>query len=112
MGKVFNGFILDIKTSTTITRAHSGSGVFIYGIIQPPIMVAVVVSLLTPSAATLIGMLMLDNLFRESLVVDRLSETAQNKLVNIVTIFLGLTVGATGVSAVPMAARVVQKVEQ
>lgn len=128
-----------------------------------PIMVTVVISLLLPSAATLVGMLMLGNLFREALVVDRLSKTAQNELINIVTIFLGVTVGATanaetfltiktitiivlglaafsigtasgvifgkimckvsggkvnpligaaGVSAVPMAARVVQKVGQ
>lgn len=128
-----------------------------------PIMVTVLVSLLLPSAAPLIGMLMLGNLFRESGVVDRLSSTAQNELVNIITIFLGTTVGATanaqtflspstlkiillgliafslgtatgvlfgklmyrtskgkvnpligaaGVSAVPMAARVVQKVGQ
>lgn len=128
-----------------------------------PIAVTVIVSLLLPSAATLIGLLMLGNLFREALVVDRLSETAQNELVNIITIFLGITVGATanaetfltvrtitivvlglvafsigtasgvifgkimcklsggkvnpligaaGVSAVPMAARVVQKVGQ
>lgn len=60
-----------------------------------PIMVTLVVSFLLPSAATLVGMLMLGNLFRESLVVDRLSQTAQNELVNIVTIFLGITVGAT-----------------
>ncbi len=128
-----------------------------------PIMVTVLVTLILPSAGTLVGMLMLGNLFRESLVVDRLSQTAQNELVNIVTIFLGVTVGATanaetfltsktiliialglvafaigtasgvlfgklmcklsggkinpligaaGVSAVPMAARVVQKVGQ
>ena len=60
-----------------------------------PIMVTVVVSLLLPSAASLVGLLMLGNLFRESLLTDRLSETAQNELVNIVTIFLGVTVGAT-----------------
>lgn len=60
-----------------------------------PIMVTVVVSLLIPSAASLVGMLMLGNLFRECLVVDRLSKTAQNELMNIVTIFIGLTVGAT-----------------
>lgn len=128
-----------------------------------PIMVAVVVTLLLPSAGPLIGMLMLGNLVRESGVVERLSNTIQNELINIVTIFLGLTVGATanaetflspatlkiitlgliafaigtaagvlfgklmcklsggkinpmigaaGVSAVPMAARVVQKVGQ
>ncbi|WMM25429.1 sodium ion-translocating decarboxylase subunit beta [Tissierella sp. MB52-C2] len=60
-----------------------------------PIMVTLLVSLLLPSAASLVGMLMLGNLFRESLVVDRLSKTAQNEMVNIVTIFLGTTVGAT-----------------
>lgn len=60
-----------------------------------PIMVTVLVSLLLPSAASLVGMLMLGNLFRESLLTDRLSKTAQNELINIVTIFLGTTVGAT-----------------
>lgn len=60
-----------------------------------PIMVTIVVSLLLPSAASLVGMLMLGNLFRESLLTNRLSETAQNEMVNIVTIFLGVTVGAT-----------------
>lgn len=60
-----------------------------------PILVTVLVSLLLPSAAPLVGMLMLGNLFRESLLTDRLSETAQNELMNIVTIFLGVTVGAT-----------------
>ncbi len=60
-----------------------------------PIMVTIVVSLLLPSAAPLVGMLMLGNLFREAVVVDRLSQTAQNELINIVTIFLGITVGAT-----------------
>jgi len=60
-----------------------------------PIMITVVVSLLLPSAAPLVGMLMLGNLMRECGVVDRLSDTAQNALMNIVVIFLGLTVGAT-----------------
>lgn len=60
-----------------------------------PIVVAVVCILLLPSTAPLIGMLMLGNLFRESGVVERLSDTAQNALTNIVTILLGLTVGAT-----------------
>lgn len=128
-----------------------------------PIIVTVFVSLLLPSAAPLIGMLMMGNLLRESGVVERLSKTVQNELINIITIFLGTTVGATanaetflspstikiiilgliafslgtsaglifgkimckatkgkinpligaaGVSAVPMAARVVQKVGQ
>jgi sodium ion-translocating decarboxylase beta subunit len=60
-----------------------------------PIVVTVLGSLLLPSAAPLLGMLMLGNLFRESLVVDRLSQTSQNELINIITIFLGVTVGAT-----------------
>ncbi|WP_077368902.1 sodium ion-translocating decarboxylase subunit beta [Anaerosalibacter sp. Marseille-P3206] len=128
-----------------------------------PIIVTVFVVLLLPSAAPLIGMLMMGNLLRESGVVERLSKTVQNELINIITIFLGTTVGATanaetflspstikiiilgliafslgtaaglvfgkimckatkgkinpligaaGVSAVPMAARVVQKVGQ
>ena len=60
-----------------------------------PILVTTLVILLLPSAAPLIGMLMLGNLFRESGVVDRLFKTSQNELINIVTIFLGVTVGAT-----------------
>lgn len=62
-----------------------------------PIIVTILCVLLLPSVAPLIGMLMLGNLFRESGVVERLSTTAQNALINIVTIFLGLTVGATAV---------------
>ena len=60
-----------------------------------PILVTVFVALLVPSAAPLIACLMLGNLFRESGVVDRLSKTVQNELINIVTIFLGVSVGAT-----------------
>ena len=60
-----------------------------------PIAVTIFCVLLLPSVAPLIGMMMLGNLFRESGVVDRLSNTAQNALINIVTIFLGVTVGAT-----------------
>ena len=60
-----------------------------------PIAVTVIVSLMLPSAAPLVGCLMLGNLFKESGVADRLSKTAQNELMNIVTIFLGVTVGAT-----------------
>jgi len=128
-----------------------------------PIVMTIISSLLVPPAAPLIGMLMLGNLLREAGVVDRLSKTAQNELINIVTIFLAISVGAkmsaeefltirtimiiilgvvafgfgtaggvllgklmyvlskgkinpmigaAGVSAVPMAARVVQKVGQ
>ena len=60
-----------------------------------PIIVVVVCSILLPSAAPLIGMLMLGNLFKESGVVERINKTAQNELMNIITIFLGVTVGAT-----------------
>lgn len=60
-----------------------------------PIVAAILVSLILPSAATLIGCLMLGNLMKESGVVERLSKAAQNELNNIVVIFLGTTVGAT-----------------
>lgn len=60
-----------------------------------PIIVFVIVALLLPDAAPLIGMLMFGNLLKECGVTDRLSDTAQNALTNIVTIMLGVTVGAT-----------------
>ena len=60
-----------------------------------PIVVTIFVSLMLPSAASLIGALMLGNLMRESGVVERLNKTAQNELMNTVTIFLGISVGAT-----------------
>ncbi len=64
-----------------------------------PIIVAIIVSLVVPSAATLIGCLMLGNLMKESGVVERLSKAAQNELNNIVVICLGLTVGATATAS-------------
>lgn len=60
-----------------------------------PIIVTIIVALFLPAAASLIGCLMLGNLMKECGVVDRLSKTAQNELMNIVVIFLGLSVGAT-----------------
>ena len=60
-----------------------------------PVVVLVICAFMLPSVAPLIGMFMLGNLFRESGVVERLSDTAQNALTNIVTILLGVTVGAT-----------------
>ena len=60
-----------------------------------PIVVTIFVSLLLPSAAPLIGCLMLGNLMRECGVVERLSKTVQNELMNITTVFLGISVGAT-----------------
>ena len=64
-----------------------------------PIFVVLLCSLLLPSVAPLLGCLMLGNLFRESGVVERLSDVAQNALCNIATIWLGLTVGATAKAA-------------
>ena len=60
-----------------------------------PIIVTIIVGFLLPAAVPLVGMLMLGNLFRESGVVGRLTDTSSNNLMNIIVIFLGLTVGAT-----------------
>ena len=70
-----------------------------------PILVTIVVSFLIPDATPLVGMLMLGNLFRECGVVERISKTAQNELMNIVTIFLGVTVGATATAEVFLSPR-------
>ena len=64
-----------------------------------PIVVTIFVALLVPSAAPLVGCLMLGNLFKESGVTERLSKTVQNELCNIVTIFLGVCVGATATAS-------------
>lgn len=60
-----------------------------------PIAVTIIIALLIPSAASLVGMLMFGNLLKESGACDRLVKTAQNELMNIITIFLGISVGAT-----------------
>ena len=60
-----------------------------------PILVTLFVTMIVPDAAPLVGFLMLGNLFNVSGVTDRLSKTTQNELINIVTIFLGVSVGAT-----------------
>jgi carboxybiotin decarboxylase len=65
-----------------------------------PIMVTIIVSLMLPDAAPLIGCLMMGNLARECGVVDRISKTMQNEMMNIVVIFLGVTVGATATAEV------------
>ena len=65
-----------------------------------PIIVVIICAIALPSAAPLVGMLMLGNLFKESGVVERISKTAQNELMNIITIFLGVTVGATATGTV------------
>ncbi|GHV45263.1 glutaconyl-CoA decarboxylase subunit beta [Bacteroidia bacterium] len=64
-----------------------------------PIAVTVIIALILPAATTLIGCLMFGNLMKESGVVERLSKTVQNELMNITTIFLGTTVGATATAA-------------
>ena len=64
-----------------------------------PVIIAIVISVLLPSAAPLVGCLMLGNLRKECGVVDRLSKTVQNELMNIVVIFLGISVGATATAA-------------
>jgi oxaloacetate decarboxylase beta subunit len=60
-----------------------------------PVIVTVIVGLLVPDATALISMLMLGNLLRESGVVERLNKAAQNEIINIATLFLGLTIGST-----------------
>ena len=72
-----------------------------------PIMVTVFVALLVPSAGPLIACLMLGNLAKESGVVDRIQKTMQNELMNIVTIFLGLSVGATATAATFLSVRTI-----
>ncbi len=64
-----------------------------------PIIVTIVVALIIPDAVSLVGCLMLGNLMKESGVVDRLAKTAQNELMNIITLFLGVTVGATATAS-------------
>ena len=64
-----------------------------------PIVVTIVISLIAPSAAPLIATLMLGNLLKESGVVDRLNKAAQNEIINISTLFLGLCIGSTMVAA-------------
>ncbi len=64
-----------------------------------PVAVTVIVAFIVPSATPLVGMLMLGNLFKESGVVERLTKTASNELMNIITIMLGVTVGATATAS-------------
>ncbi|MCF0135638.1 MAG: sodium ion-translocating decarboxylase subunit beta [Lachnospiraceae bacterium] len=73
-----------------------------------PIVVTVFVSLLVPSAAPLVGCLMFGNLLKESGVATRLEKTAQNELMNIVTIFLGLSVGATATAEVFLSLKTIE----
>ena len=72
-----------------------------------PIMVTIVVALIVPSAAVLVGCLMFGNLLKECGVTERLSKTVQNELMNIVTVFLGISVGATATAATFLSAKTV-----
>lgn len=81
-------------TVMTTTRKVSKKEKIIF-----PILVTIIVSLLLPSVAPLLGCLMFGNLLKECGVTERLSDTAQNSLMNIVTLFLGISVGATAIGA-------------
>ena len=72
-----------------------------------PIMVTIVVALIVPSAAILVGCLMFGNLLKECGVTERLSKTVQNELMNIVTVFLGISVGATATAATFLSAKTI-----
>ncbi len=78
--------LIRMKTSRKVSQAEK---------ILFPLVALFIIILLVPASAPLISMFMLGNLFRESKVVERLTHTAQNELLNIVTIFLGISVGAT-----------------
>ena len=72
-----------------------------------PIIVTVIVAILLPDATTLVGMLMFGNLMKESGVVDRIANTAKNELMNIITIFLGLSVGSTATGQIFLSFRTI-----
>lgn len=82
--------MIEMKQLRTVTKAEK---------IIFPIVVTIFVSMMLPSAAPLVGCLMLGNLMTQCGVTDRISKTAQNELMNIVTIFLGISVGATATAA-------------
>lgn len=87
--------LLTTKKERSVTMPYLDKPISKRAKILFPVVVLVLSSLIAPKAAPLIGMFMLGNLLRESGVVDRLSNAAQNEIINAVTIFLGLTVGST-----------------
>ncbi len=89
-------------TVMTTTRKVSKKEKIIF-----PILVTIIVSLLLPSVAPLLGSLMFGNLLKECGVTERLSDTAQNALMNIVTLFLGISVGATAIGATFLSAKTI-----
>ena len=87
--------LLTTKAERRIRMEYAPRPVSNLAVILFPIIVTVAISIVAPSAAPLIATLMLGNLLRESGVVDRLSKAAQNEIINIATLFLGLAIGAT-----------------
>lgn len=87
--------LLTTKAERRIRMDYAPRPVSTRAVILFPIVVTVAISIVTPSAAPLIATLMLGNLLKESGVVDRLSKAAQNEIINIATLFLGLAIGAT-----------------
>ena len=87
--------LLTTKEERAVEMPYSDKAVSKKVKILFPIVVVILASLISPKSAPLIGMLMFGNLLRESGVVDRLAHAAQNELINVVTIFLGITVGST-----------------
>jgi len=91
--------LMTTRKERLIRMEYSPRPVSPLAVILFPIVVTVVISLMSPDAAPLIATLMLGNLLRESGVVDRLSKAAQNEIINIATLFLGLAIGATMTAA-------------
>ncbi|PKO08212.1 MAG: sodium ion-translocating decarboxylase subunit beta [Chloroflexi bacterium HGW-Chloroflexi-2] len=87
--------LLTTRKERLIRMEYSAKPVSNKAVIAFPIVITIIISLLAPDAAPLIATLMLGNLLKESGVVDRLNKAAQNELINISTLFLGLAVGAT-----------------
>ena len=91
--------LMTTKSERRIRMEYTPRPVSRLALVLFPILVTLLVGLLVPAATPLIGALMLGNLLRESTVVDRLSKSAQNELSNIVTLFLGVTIGSTMVAS-------------
>lgn len=87
--------LLTTKEERLIRMEYTPKPISRRALIVFPIAVTLVSSLLVPAAAPLISMLMLGNLLRESGVVDRLRKSAENEIINVTTLFLGLTIGST-----------------
>jgi oxaloacetate decarboxylase beta subunit len=87
--------LMTTRSERLIRMEYAARPVSKRALILFPVVVTVVVGLIVPAATPLISMLMLGNLLRESGVVERLSKSAQNEVINVATLFLGLTIGST-----------------